>query len=56
MLQSISGNDHEFFICGDFNLDLLKTNDDNKISRFYDSINSPAFIPVINKPTRITHD
>ena len=56
MLHSISGKYHDCFVCGDFNLDLLKIDNDHNISRFYDSINSLAFIPVISKPTRITDD
>ena len=47
LLHSISGKYHNCFVCADFNLDLLKRDTEYNISRFYDSINSLAFIPVI---------
>ena len=56
VLHSISGKYHDCFICENFNLDLLETDNDHEISRFYDSINSLDFIPVISKPTLITDD
>ena len=37
-------------------MDLLKIENDLNISRFYDSINSLAFNPVISKLTRTTDD
>ena len=54
MLHSIRGNYQDCFFCGDFNLDLLKIENDYFIFRLYDSINSLTFIPVISKPTRLT--
>ena len=54
MLHSISGNCHDCFICGCFNLDLLEIENGYNICRFYDSINSLAFIPKICKLIRIT--
>ena len=56
MLHSISGSYHDCFNCGEFNLDLLKIDNDHNISGFYGSVNSLAFIPVISMPTRIAHD
>ena len=39
---------------GDFNIDLLQTEMDDKISNFYDTLTSNLFVPHITLPTRIT--
>ena len=55
-LHFISRDYQNCVLCGDFNLDLLKIENDYNISRFYDSMSSLAFLPTIDKPTRITND
>ena len=42
------------YIMGDFNMDLLKVESDDKISEYYDILNSHLFVPHITLPTRIT--
>ena len=40
---------------GDYNIDLLKHSTHNPTSEFLDLMFSNSFIPLINKPTRVTH-
>ena len=42
------------YILGDFNIDLLKYNTHNPTSEFVNTIFSESFIPLINRPTRVT--
>ena len=42
------------YLIGDFNVDLLKIDDDNKSSSFFDNLTSNLFVPHIIHPTRIT--
>ena len=42
------------YIMGDFNIDLLKHNVHNPTSHFVDCLFSNSFVPLIQKPTRIT--
>ena len=44
----------KMYICGDFNIDLLKYNDHEPTKNFVDSLFSIGFFPLITKPTRIT--
>ena len=39
---------------GDFNLDMLKINEDTNSENFYHAMNSYSLIPIISKPSRIT--
>ena len=39
---------------GDFNMDLLKVESDDKISEYYDILTSHLFVPHVTLPTRIT--
>ena len=39
---------------GDFNIDLLKTDDDANIDEYYNIISSNFLVPHITLPTRIT--
>jgi len=43
-----------FYLCGDFNIDLLKIANNNYVSNFLDLMYSNGLYPLINKPTRIT--
>lgn len=51
--QQLSSN--KTIIMGDFNIDLLKYNKHNKTSLFVDNMISNGMLPIINKPTRVTH-
>ena len=43
------------FIMGDFNINLLNAEEDSLCQDFLDAMYSHSFIPLINKPTRITN-
>ena len=51
---STCSNDKELYICGDFNIDLLKYKIHQNTSRFVDMIFSLGLFPLITKPSRIT--
>ena len=42
------------FVCGDFNIDLLKHESHNSTKNFLDIMYSLGFYPLIDKPTRVT--
>ena len=42
------------FLLGDFNIDLMKTDEDENTSNYFDTLASLSFIPHIIHPTRIT--
>ena len=44
----------ELYICGDFNIDILKYNTHVDTKQFVDEMFTMGFSPIINKPTRIT--
>ena len=44
----------EIYICGDFNTNLLKYDEDSVVQEFYDLMTSQSFIPQITLPTWIT--
>ena len=44
------------FVCGDFNIDLLKSSEHKKTAEFIDTMFSLGFYPLILKPSRITKD
>ena len=41
------------FLCGDYNIDLLKINANDNFNMFYENVISSSFIPSITLPTRI---
>ena len=41
------------YVCGDYNIDLLKLNTNNVYCSFYDNVLSSSFAPLITLPTRI---
>ena len=51
VLDTISAENDRVIICGDFNIDILKTN--NLSSKYIDSIEGNGFGQVIKQPTRI---
>ena len=48
--------DKVIFVCGDFNIDLMKSNEHIKNKEFVDNMFSLSFYPLIVKPSRITRD
>ena len=44
----------KFLVSGDFNIDLLKIENDDSIKDFYNSLTLNLFVPHITLPTRIT--
>ena len=54
LMQKISKENKEIYLIGDFNLDLLKIDDENEIEHFYNIISSNLLVPHITIPTRIT--
>ena len=42
------------YLLGDFNVDLLKSNQHDLTSEFYETMLSHSFLPLITKPTRVT--
>ena len=54
ILESPNPPTQSCYLMGDYNLDLLKHSTHNPTSEFLDLMFSNSFIPLINKPTRIT--
>ena len=54
VMDKISYENKEFYLLGDFNLDLLQMDDDSKIDDFYNIISSNFLVPHITIPTRVT--
>ena len=44
----------EIYFCGDFNIDLLQIETNNKYQQFYDVLCSYGFLPKIIQPTCVT--
>ena len=55
-LSKITKENKEIYICGDFNLDLLKAESDNHCSNFYTLLTSSGFLPLILHPSRVVDD
>ena len=53
-LEVFDNEDKKKYLCGDFNVDLLKIDDDIQLSSYFDSLTSNFFLPHIIHPTRIT--
>ena len=54
ILESLNPLNQSRYLMEDYNIDLLKHSTHNHISDFLDLTFSNRFIPLINKPTRIT--
>ena len=54
LLDKLSKENKQVFLCGDFNIKLLNYNDHQPTNEFLDSLASNFFIPYILQPTRIT--
>ncbi len=55
-LKNFESNNTDVLIAGDFNIDLLKVNNANAISDYFDMITSHSFYPKITLPTRLTNN
>ena len=53
-LKKVTAEKKVTYLMGDFNMDLLKTETDEKIGNYYDIWTSHLFVPHITLPTRIT--
>ena len=53
LMEKIDVTKHTF-IMGDFNVDLMKTDEDQNTSTYFDTLTSNLFVPHIIQPTRIT--
>ena len=53
-LFKLNKENKEIYICGDFNINLLKYDEDIAVQEFYNLMTSNGFIPQITLPTRIT--
>ena len=53
-LTTIKNMKHSAFICGDFNIDLLKIGSNRHFSSYFDSVISNGFFPRITLPTRLS--
>ena len=53
-LLKLNKEKKEIYICGDFNVNLLKYDEDIVVQKFYNLMTSHGFIPQIILPTRIT--
>ena len=47
ILKILASEDKDVFLCGDFNINLLKSNESANNSRFYDLMTSYSFLPLI---------
>ena len=48
--------DKDVYICGDFNIDLLKVNEKKNHLKFYNMLNSYGFLPLIIHPSRVVEN
>ena len=55
-LDKITKEKNECYLSGDFNIDLLKYDTNNKYSDFLNNITSYGFLPHILQPTRINDE
>ena len=53
LMEKLPSTKHTFLL-GDFNIDLMKSDEDESTSNYFDTLASLSFIPHIIHPTRIT--
>ena len=53
LLIVLGARSKSVFLCGDYNIDLLKINANDNFNMFYENVISSSFIPSITLPTRI---
>ena len=56
LIDKLSNENKDIMIMGDFNVNLIKCNDDKNSSNFLDTMLSHSFLPFITTPTRITRN
>ena len=44
------------YLCGDYNINLLKIDSSHQCSRFFENMNTLGFFPQITRPTRLLGD
>ena len=54
LLNKLNDKKHTFLL-GDFNVDLMKTDNDSNTTNYFDMLTSAQFVPHIIHPTRITN-
>ena len=54
-LQRVKNLDKLSYICGDYNIDLLKVKINPRFGEFFDHVNSSGFFPKITLPTRFSN-
>ena len=54
LLNKLQANPHKSYICGDFNINLLKINDSEHYNAFFENVTSTGFFPQITMPTRLS--
>ena len=55
ILSELSNTNSEVLICGDYNINLLKTNSEQHFSYFFDTMLSHSFFPKITFPMRVNN-
>ena len=55
-LSKLNKENKEIYICGDFNINLIKADSNNACSNFYNLMNSNSFLPLILHPSRVVED
>ena len=53
LLNIIRARSKFVYVCGDYNIDLLKINSNNEYCSFYENVLSSSFAPKMTLPTRI---
>ena len=54
IISSLENSNNEIIIAGDFNINLLKLNENDIYTSFFDTLVSPKLYPQITLPTRFT--
>ena len=55
-LKKITSENKEVYLCGDFNIDLLKIDEINNYQLYYNLLCSYGFLPLIVQPTRVVEN
>ena len=55
-LNKLAKEKKEVYLCGDFNIDLLKIDNNNNYQEFYNLLCSYGYLPKIIQPTRVTEN
>ena len=54
-LELLRTNRSPIYLCGDFNIDLLKINTKNHYNTFYNNLTAAGYLPHISLSTRVTN-